>query len=225
MARQLFRGAPMRIGVLHRLVTALVLVGGLACGAPAWSQSPAAIEQAARDSVRSLDLQTELPLQRTTIRTLKLPIEIVWLVLICVLALLLYALRDQLAFWRSSRDRWDRSAAEAEADAAAATIDPLDAADQLSRYGRFVDAMHMLLLQSVADIRERLGVQFADSLTSREILSGAQLSPQGRKSLREIVAAVEWTYFGGYPAEMHDYAACRRSFEALRRELAGGAAA
>jgi hypothetical protein len=110
-----------------------------------------------------------------------------------------------------------------EPGSAASAVDALSAADQLSRYGRFVEAMHMLLLQSLAEIRQRLGVQFADSLTSREILRGTTLSPQGRASLREIVAAVEWTYFGGYPAEMRDYAACRRSFENLRRALAGGA--
>jgi hypothetical protein len=217
----------MPVRVLHRLVPSVILAGGLVCGAPAWSQSPAAIENAARASVRSLDLQTELPLRQppTSLPSFKLPIEVVWFVVICALALLLYALRDQLVFWRSSRDRWDQPTAGAEAGAEAATIDPLDAADQLSRYGRFVDAMHMLLLQSLADIRQRLGVQFADSLTSREILRGARLSPQVHTSLREIVSAVEWTYFGGYPAEMRDYAACRRSFEALRRELDRGAAA
>ena len=55
---------------------------------------------------------------------------------------------------------------------------------------------------------------------SREILRGTRLPPQGRASLRAIVAAVEWTYFGGYPAALADYNACRRSFEDLRQALA-----
>ena len=82
-----------------------------------------------------------------------------------------------------------------------------------------------MLLQSLADIREQLRETFADSLTSREILRGARLDPAGRSSLREIIAAVERTYFGGYPAQGDDYAACRRNFDALRRRLRGCAPA
>jgi hypothetical protein len=95
----------------------------------------------------------------------------------------------------------------------------------MSREGRFVEAMHFLLLQSLADIREQLRETFADSLTSREILRGARLNPAGRSSLREIIAAVERTYFGGYPAQGDDYAACRRNFDVLRRILRGGVTA
>jgi hypothetical protein len=79
----------------------------------------------------------------------------------------------------------------------------------------------MLLLLSLSEIRRHLGEQFADSLTSREILRGARLPAQGRVLLREIVARVEWTYFGGYPATAEDYTTCRQSFDGLRRILRG----
>jgi len=214
----------MSVCTRHRLVFAAIVVGGLALSPTAWPQSPGPAESAARDSIRSLDLQTELPQPRDRKSfPVKIPIEVVWLALICAAGLMLYLLRDSLPFWRRSRDQWDEASAGLQASEAPGATDALGAADQLSRYGRFVEAMHMLLLQSLAEIRQRLGVQFADSLTSREILRGTSLSPQGRAALREIVAAVEWTYFGGYPAEMRDYAACRRSFENLRRALEGGA--
>ena len=214
----------MSVCIRHRLVFAAIVVGGLASSPAAWPQSPGPAERAASDSIRSLNLQTELP-QRQQRKSfpLQIPVEVVWLALIAAAGLILYLLRDSLPFWRRSRDQWDDTSAETQANATPGPIDALGAADQLSRYGRFVEAMHMLLLQSLAEIRQRLGVQFADSLTSREILRGTSLSPQGRAALREIVAAVEWTYFGGYPAEMRDYAACRRSFENLRRALEGGA--
>jgi hypothetical protein len=212
------------VRIVHRFVFAAILAGGLAWSPAAWPQSPDAAEKTARDSIRSLGLQTELPLRQVRQPIpVHLPVEVVWLALICAAALMLYLLRDSLPFWRRSRDQWDEAPEGLEPGSAAGAVDALSAADQLSRYGRFVEAMHMLLLQSLAEIRQRLGVQFADSLTSREILRGTTLSSQGRASLREIVAAVEWTYFGGYPAEMRDYAACRRSFENLRRALAGGA--
>lgn len=214
----------MSVCIRHRLVFAAIVVGCLASSPAAWPQSPGPAERAASDSVRSLNLQTELP-QRQQRKSfpVQIPVEVVWLALIAAAGLILYLLRDSLPFWRRSRDQWDDTSAETQANATPGPIDALGAADQLSRYGRFVEAMHMLLLQSLAEIRQRLGVQFADSLTSREILRGTSLSPQGRAALREIVAAVEWTYFGGYPAEMRDYAACRRSFENLRRALEGGA--
>jgi len=214
----------MSVCIRHRLVFAAIVVGGLASSPAAWPQSPGPAERAASDSIRSLNLQTELP-QRQQRKSfpVQIPVEVVWLALIAAAGLILYLLRDSLPFWRRSRDQWDDTSAETQANATPGPIDALGAADQLSRYGRFVEAMHMLLLQSLAEIRQRLGVQFADSLTSREILRGTSLSPQGRAALREIVAAVEWTYFGGYPAEMRDYAACRRSFENLRRALEGGA--
>ena len=214
----------MSVCIRHRLVFAAIVVGGLASSPAAWPQSPGPAERSASDSIRSLNLQTELP-QRQQRKSfpVQIPVEVVWLALIAAAGLILYLLRDSLPFWRRSRDQWDDTSAETQANATPGPIDALGAADQLSRYGRFVEAMHMLLLQSLAEIRQRLGVQFADSLTSREILRGTSLSPQGRAALREIVAAVEWTYFGGYPAEMRDYAACRRSFENLRRALEGGA--
>ena len=214
----------MSVCIRHRLVFAAIVVGGLASSPAAWPQSPGPAERSASDSIRSLNLQTELP-QRQERKSfpVQIPVEVVWLALIAAAGLILYLLRDSLPFWRRSRDQWDDTSAETQANATPGPIDALGAADQLSRYGRFVEAMHMLLLQSLAEIRQRLGVQFADSLTSREILRGTNLSPQGRAALREIVAAVEWTYFGGYPAEMRDYAACRRSFENLRRALEGGA--
>jgi ribose 1,5-bisphosphokinase PhnN len=79
--------------------------------------------------------------------------------------------------------------------------------------------MHALLLQSLSDVRRRLDEQFADSLTSREILRSTRLPSQGREPLREIIARVERTYFGEYAAGPQDYVACRERFTELARAL------
>jgi hypothetical protein len=216
----------MSIGKLQRIALTAMIIGGIACG-PAFAQAPDPAGKAAQDSARALGLQTDLPrLKRPEPIPIHLPVEVVWAALICGAALLLYLMRHQLVFRRGrAGDGWGESGSDTDPEGAPGARDPLATADQLSRDGRFVEAMHMLLLQSLAEIRQRLGIQFADSLTSREILRGTRLSPQSRASLREIVGAVEWTYFGGYPAAFADYAACRRSFENLRQTLAGGSAA
>jgi hypothetical protein len=101
----------------------------------------------------------------------------------------------------------------------------LGAADDLAAQGRFVEAMHVLLLRALAEIRQRLDEQFADSLTSREILRSRKLSDDLRHPLREVVVRVEWTYFGEHSANREDYLACRSSFSTLARALHGSAAA
>ena len=68
-----------------------------------------------------------------------------------------------------------------------------------------------------------LDEQFADSLTSREILRSTKLSDAGRAALRDIINRVELTYFGQHPAALADYAACRASFNALAHSLHGTA--
>jgi hypothetical protein len=192
--------------------------------APA-APAPEAIESAVRDSFRQLNLQRDLPRDEpeASPRKLNIPIEALWLLAACILALILYAFRDMIPIWRlTGRRGWEKLAGEP-GEIATPSADASLAADELGRQGHFVEAMHMLLLQSLAEIRRHLGEQFADSLTSREILRGARLPAQGRTALREIVARVEWTYFGGYPATMRDYTTCRDHFEALRQALRGGA--
>jgi hypothetical protein len=201
----------------------LVAIGMLVAAAPAAAQTSPA--QAARDSIRTLGLQRELPQDpvEKSSWNIKIPPEVVWAILICGLALVLYAFRDMVPIWRLWPGHgWENPAADQPATLAQEPADVVVAADELERQGRFVEAMHMLLLLSLTEIRRYLGEQFADSLTSREILRGARLSVQGRASLREMVARVEWTYFGGHPATRDDYAACRQSFESLRGALRAG---
>jgi hypothetical protein len=190
------------------------------------AQTPQDIQKTAEQAIRKLDLQTELPREPERPRiTVKLPNEVLWVVIAIALGVLLYAFRDMVPVLRL----WGRGGAwsgdealagEVEARAPAAV---LGAADDLAAEGRFVEAMHVLLLQGLADIRARLDEQFADSLTSREILRSTKLSDAGRSSLRDIVNRVEWTYFGEHPAELADYVACRASFDALAQSLHGTA--
>jgi hypothetical protein len=97
-------------------------------------------------------------------------------------------------------------------------------ADELAAAGDFAGAMHVLLLQSVGELRRSLAVPIAESLTSREILKNAPISPEERAALAEIVSGVEISYFGAYRPGAGEYEACRRSFESLKGFLRLGGA-
>jgi len=198
------------------------------------SVQPERAEQAAKDSIRSLDLQTRLVMERTPedrsqpmrVTPIHIPQEVLWLALIVAVALLLCAFREPLMnLIRPTDPGWEPPPPGTGEVEIGSETDALAAADRLSRDGNFVEAMHVLLLHSLAEIRRQLGEQFADSLTSREILRVARLTAAGRTALRDIVGVVERTYFGAYPAAAGDYVACRQNFATLQEALRGGAPA
>jgi hypothetical protein len=196
----------------------------LFCG-PLPAQTPQEVQKTAEQVIRKLDLQTTLPREPERQRfTFRMPGEVLWLVVIVGLGVLIYAFRDYIPIWRWGQGgAWNSEETTDGGGEARAPAAVLGAADDLAAEGRFVEAMHVLLLQSLADIRAGLDEQFADSLTSREILrSSTKLSEAGRASLRDIINRVEWTYFGEHPAALPDYEACRASFNALIQAMHGG---
>jgi hypothetical protein len=180
----------------------------------------------ADQAIHKLDLQTELRREEKPEEPyqLTLPPETIWIAVIVSVMILLYAFRDMIPLLRAGR-----SGTWAEDETAALQAGPrppgvvLETADELAAQGRFVEAMHVLLLQALADIRRRLREEFADSMTSREILRSRQVSDALRRPLRDVISRVELTYFGGHPAARDDYLACRTSFAALVEALHRGA--
>jgi hypothetical protein len=194
---------------------------------PLAAQASQDAQTLAEQAIHRLDLQTEL-LRRPEPFGLKLnlPPEILWVVVIVGVGVLLYAFRDMIPMLRATHGgAWAEDEAGASEMGSRAPEAVLGAADDLAAQGRFVEAMHVLLLQAFAEIRRRLDEQFADSMTSREILRSNRLSDDLRRPLREVVNRVEWTYFGEHPAAQDDYLACRSSFSALTHALHRSAAA
>jgi hypothetical protein len=194
-------------------------------GGHAVAQTPQQIQQLADQAIRRLDLQTNFPVVPEPI-WIAFPPQVLWIVVGVAAAILLYTFRDLIPILRSSRgDNWISEDAIGGGGKAGSPAAALGAADEFAAQGRFVEAMHVLLLQGLSAIRAGLDEEFADSLTSREILRRARLSDPGRASLRDIVNRVEWTYFGQYPAALADYQACRASFNTLTQALHGDAPA
>jgi hypothetical protein len=212
--------AKLRRAVIAVAAVATFAVQTASAAAPNGSDA----QSAAQDAIRRLDLQTDVTREPEPLH-IKLPPELLWLVIAVALGAVLYSFRDMIPLLRSrGSDSWGDTE---EIAADIARRDPtvvLAAADELAREGRFAEAMHILLLRGLADIRTRLDEPFADSLTSREILRSTRLPDQARDSLRDVVGRVECTYFGEYPAGQEDYAACRLSFNALEHALHASAA-
>jgi hypothetical protein len=198
-------------------VSALLLVGATQ------AQMDSQNRQTALDTIRRLALQGDLPRDPDPSNPpslgIRLPPELLWIPVIGGTAVLLYYLSTLLPGLRfGSGTSWEEEAA-AEAVHAGGSTDPVLAADELARQGRFGEAMHLMLLHALATLREALSESIAESLTSREVLRKSQLSDAGRAALREIVGRVERSHFGQYPASPDDYAACRGAFSGFIRAL------
>jgi len=211
-------------GSLRRALVAAV--APLVAAGPLLAQTSEQVQKTADEAIRRLDLQTEFPRgPEPSSWHFDLPPETLWFVLAVALGVLLYAFRDLIPILRSGAGALaaDKAAPGESRPGGQAVV--IEAADELAARGRFVEAMHLLLLHGLAHIRQRLDQQFSDSLTSREILHSTNLSEAARASLRDVVSRVELTYFGQRPAGLADYTACRESFNALGRALYGSAPA
>jgi hypothetical protein len=189
------------------------------CGVePLAAQTPADIARATSDLAGSLDLQTEFPsikpeeVESPDFLSADLVRVLLWVAVIAGAGVLAYFIRDVLpAFGLAGRSRWDDHADGAGISGGGVDEATRVAADELAAQGHFVEAMHVLLLQGLDEMRMRLDLRIADSLTSREIVSRSNAPPDAKAALREIIQRVERAYFGDHPADRTGYDACRRS--------------
>lgn len=183
-----------------------------------------------------LDLQTELPRQRPSAQQppkqnspppqRQIP---QWLSKIfqvvavgAILGVVIFYLRR---YFRGRRLRLDEPAEAGVSDQgepSARMTQARDSADALAQEGDFTKAMHVLLLQSVAELRRRLDISIAAYLTSREILARMNLNQEAGRAFADVISRVEISYFGLYQPGQEDYLACRASFESLKKNLGPG---
>ncbi len=188
-----------------------------------------------RAATRSLNLQTSMPdgkveaqpvdhynpnNSRGALLSDSMAQALLWFAIGIAAITILMTIRDNL--WSTSRSRRlvADDAVSADAEALVTRMDKAQiAADDLAQQGSFAEAMHVLLLQSVGEMRQRLDISIASSLTSREILHRIGLPPAGRAALADIISRVEISYFGSHQPQAEEYDICRRSFMALTESL------
>jgi len=199
----------------------LILICMLSLAASAWAADTDPIGEAVAKTVHRLDLQLTLPHQATeddqgeSWHLFKLPPGVFWIAAAGFGAALAYILLEFVPGWRSRDDEgWGMVGAGAVLGGQSASAS-LAMADGLAEDGRFVEAMHILLLHCLDEMKRRLRLDIADSLTSREIVRRARLPEQATTALRGIVTRVESSYFGDHPATRPDYESCRGRYEEL----------
>jgi hypothetical protein len=238
------RSTPLPFAACKRRLAALALLcvlawlGALSIGASAAAETaPETIRQTVEGVYASGRYQTELPQERPQVEweplripdTVKELIRILfWMLLVVGGLLLLFYLISGLP---SLQQRLKRRAAEEDTssvgsipkDADRERLDlALGEADRLARQGAYGEALHLLLLYCLNEMRRRFGLLLPPSLTSREILGLSVLPEVRRTGLSVIVSAVEVSHFGGRPVDESTYSSCRERCEDV---VLGGAQA
>ncbi len=153
----------------------------------------------------------------------KLAKFLLWGGLAVLLAILVFKLADHLRRSRNGAELQAENIENSAPEAVAARLDQAHLeAEELARRGRFAQAMHLLLLRGLGEMRLRLKISIAASLTSREIVARAPLGVQTRAALADLVGRVEISHFGAHEPGEAEYAASRASFEMLTHNLRAG---
>lgn len=192
-----------------------------------------ATRETVRHSLRSLNAQTELPApKRARIpepvgSPPAIPLEMaqvmLWVALAILAAIIVFTIVDNLRPPTESVTQKEKKRASEELHAVHTRMGMAqDAADMLAAGGNFTEAIHTLLLQSLDEMRRRLGIPIAISLTSREVLARVALSHEAKGALSDIINRVEISYFGDHAPGAEEYRLCRHSYSTLANLLRGG---
>ncbi|MDI7776512.1 hypothetical protein [Asticcacaulis sp. EMRT-3] len=87
--------------------------------------------------------------------------------------------------------------------------------DALAAKGEYDEAVHLLLVRSVADINAYRPDLVRKHFSARDILSHPLLPPEARPAFAEIVACVESSYFAGKSVDRAGFEACRAAYVAF----------
>ena len=90
---------------------------------------------------------------------------------------------------------------------------PKTDAERLAEDGRYDEAIHVLLLETLRALDRHVPGGIRKSYTSREVLSRIELPSAAHPELESLVSAVETSLFGNDVSERIDYEACVGHFQ------------
>ncbi|MFN0060440.1 MAG: hypothetical protein ACKVX7_18440 [Planctomycetota bacterium] len=215
--------------ILLALVAGIAVTGSLTTlsfgadeSAPS-AAKPRSAGDLAREILETGEYQTELPDRKIELNDdgqmplwlAEALVVVFWVVLIGIGVLALVALAWQL-FDVSALRRKTRAAPISQSPMTLSRR-PLEDAEAIAREGRFDEAVHVLLLRSIEELRTGGVYRPSVSLTSREILAGAPLSATQQNMLGLLVDKVEISLFGQIALSQRDYDECAARFREIHR--------
>ncbi len=129
---------------------------------------------------------------------------LIWIVTAVVVAFLVAWLVSE---WKHRRKRTAKESGEFE-EAPVFDLGPLSDPEALARAGENAAAVHALLLHAQWALVTRLKFDLQAALTSREVLSRAEIESRAEEELRGLVLAVEVSRFGGAAVDRYDFNRC-----------------
>lgn len=195
--------------------TRRILEGGeyqrtLPAGAEAGADPQGAAQRILEDGGFQRSLPERRPAPEPVSLSISAPLRALFRILLWVALAIVVVVA---AVWLASRLRGSSRDVQAEPDAVPGA--PLDvrlgSAEQLAAAGRFSEAIHVLLLETLAALSR--AARLSPSLTSREIVSRVPLPARARDALVALVLAVELSRFGGAAAGERDYRDCLARFQ------------
>ncbi len=94
-------------------------------------------------------------------------------------------------------------------------------AEKLAKEGFYTDAIHILLLLAIDDIRKRSQEILHPSLTGREIFGKVKLNTDVAAVVKYILQTSERAYFGQKKADEGDYRTCRDRYQQFQSAFNG----
>ncbi len=144
---------------------------------------------------------------------------LMWAAIVVVVALLLVSI---VTAWR---DRGARPPPRARAPIVAPQSpeevdlkEPLDRATALASAGRYAEAAHTLLLDTMSLLAATS--HLPDSWTSREVLGRLDLGAEAHGALQNLIQVAENSLFGGRDVDAEVYGGCVQAFRRFKKALA-----
>jgi|GEM_PF-2672731 len=91
----------------------------------------------------------------------------------------------------------------------------LDDAKALAAQGRYEEAVHLLLLHTIEDVKRQKKDHIPTSWTAREVLKKSALPTQAVTAMQSIVGVVELSFFGGHVIGRAGYERCISEYESF----------
>ncbi|HSN91038.1 MAG TPA: DUF4129 domain-containing protein [Anaeromyxobacteraceae bacterium] len=181
------------------------------------SATPAdAVREQARRILERGEYQTELP-AAVRLPSFELPLGPLGVLLRVLFWTALAVMAALAVAWLVRRLRGFQPDARAPAEPSAGAGEvgrrQLGAAEALAARGRFGEAIHVLLLDTLEALSR--AARLAPSLTSREIVARVPLPEPARDALSGLVSAVEVSWFGGEDPGEAEYRLCVDRFHAF----------